>query len=251
MSTAASAKRKLEPSAQEAESSSPRPAKRARGDHESVNPAIDMLESLIKLYATDVPDAPEAWPKHIWDALFNHAPNYPGGDYFALPILDEWLRLVSSDVLASLHEVFFVDSMSRPDPLPFRVEVRQPAELGKHKLLAITFSESGSPKTPRHVLELICASYKLELWYLEMKKGSSHQPLDEFVRKRIVVMRLEEVVQPTFDLEYLERSKMPDAEALGLNPIPARVVQQQTPMTWDELSALQADLWNPNPQSSL
>jgi hypothetical protein len=135
--------------------------------------AADALRMrLVVLSTVDMPDNLQEWPKVMWEELYDTEPS-EHGEYFALPIRDDWLPLVSPEILARLHQGII-------DPR-IRVAVREPAE-GKSKLLAVSFAEFRDLSTTGNKIFAFGGVWaKLRQWHRHMVQGLPSYPLDEFV----------------------------------------------------------------------
>lgn len=130
------------------------------------------LHAILQL-ANHFPGNSQEWPKLLWDSMYENKP-MEDGDYFALPVRDDWAHLLSPEILAKAHQLL--------DP-NVRVAVREPAEPGAPKLLAVCFSESqaANPSLPRSVLGFVDAWSKVRKWHRHMVEEIGQQPLDQFI----------------------------------------------------------------------
>ena len=141
---------------------------------ESGDGDVDVLRLRLALLCTkDLPDASQGWPKIMWEAMYEAKP-LEHGDYFALPICDDWLPLVSPEVLATINRDI--------DPR-IRVAVHEPAELGKPRRLAVSFSETGNPHTSNNLCIFGDVWGRVQLWHRYMVEGVASHPLDQSMAK--------------------------------------------------------------------
>ncbi|KAK4150045.1 hypothetical protein C8A00DRAFT_37352 [Chaetomidium leptoderma] len=127
-----------------------------------------------------VPRNSQIWPKFVWRSLYDLTPPPQGGDFFALPIRDEWAPLVSPDVLIRVHNLV--------EPT-IRVVVHSRGHLQRgrprSKLLAVLFTDYGNPTSVRELGHLAQAWSDIREWHRHMmENGDSQCALDDFMRER-------------------------------------------------------------------
>ncbi|KAK4031526.1 hypothetical protein C8A01DRAFT_42026 [Parachaetomium inaequale] len=145
----------------------------ASSDEEAEDMALSQRFEL--LLTKDYPPDRPAWSKFIWDALFPHLPRQDGV-YFAVPVRDEWTPFVSPDVLRRAN--ITIQS-------PAWIEVREPAEAGKLKLVVVALFDSAEPTNRHHLFALVCAWSRVQEWHQHMVGGLGYCPMDEFIWTRI------------------------------------------------------------------
>lgn len=147
---------------------------------EGGNRAADVQRMRLMLLCTkDMPDDSREWPKIIWEAMHEGKPS-EHGEYFALPIRDDWLPLVSPEVLVRLNQKIKAH-------FRIRVAVREPAGAGKPRLLAVSFTKFRDPNVDQDDILIFGIFWtKVRQWHKHMVEGLPSYPLDQFMWTRAI-----------------------------------------------------------------
>jgi hypothetical protein len=126
---------------------------------------LDIIWGLERFAVMDIPHDPQAWPKIVWERLFPKTPPPEYGDYFAVPIREEWEPMVSPEIVERVNHLLS----------PFtRVEVRRSSP-GTPTLVAIGFSGLGNPNVVPHVQRLARNWSSIQLWHDALRQGDMVQ----------------------------------------------------------------------------
>jgi hypothetical protein len=107
-----------------------------------------LIERLDTLPIQSVPGNPLAWPKFVWQSLYQVTPPPQDGGFFALPLRDAWAPYVTDDVLVRVHDLV--------EPT-IRVVVGMTDERDSKPagtVLAVMFTEYGDPTSIRELSHL-------------------------------------------------------------------------------------------------
>lgn len=142
---------------------------------ESSNTTIlDMKWRVAIFCGQDNPADPQEWPRFIWASMYKSTPPPEGGDYFALPIRNNWVPLLSPAILLRVHKLV--------GPT-IRIVVRDGV---RTKLLAVSLSEHGDPTCILQLHHLAGTWEDLQAWCRHMLGDGGGRPLDEFLRERLI-----------------------------------------------------------------
>jgi hypothetical protein len=140
-----------------------------------------LSERLDSLPKNAIPGNPLAWPKFVWQSLYQVTPPPPDGDYFALPLRGAWALYVTDDVPVRVHDLV--------EPT-IRVVVGMAEEPGRKpegKVLAVMFTEHGDPTSVRELNHLVETWGDVQEWHrLMLAGGDTMCGLDEFMRGRLL-----------------------------------------------------------------
>lgn len=139
------------------------------------NDVFAISRRLQTLSFNDIPGNTRDWPRFTWRAMYGDMPPPQHGDYFALPIHNGWVPLVSAAVLMRAHKVI--------DPI-VRVEVRENTGEG-YKLLAVSLSGHGNPNSIFHMYQLADTWADLLKWHRHMVEDDMRYPLDDFLQENL------------------------------------------------------------------
>jgi hypothetical protein len=140
-----------------------------------------LIERLDTLPIQSVPGNPLAWPKFVWQSLYQVTPPPQDGGFFALPLRSAWAPYVTDDVLVRVHDL--VEPTIRV--VAGMTDGRDSKPAGT--VLAVMFTEYGNPTSIRELSHLAETWGDVREWHrLMLAGGDAMCDLDEFMRERLL-----------------------------------------------------------------